>query len=418
MSSRFRRVSRFLILVRTAWSIFGISLALLLVTEGGFRLAFGFKDWLANQTRPDRRLLDEGYGGASWPIEHYRELELIEDRWQPYVYFRQKPFRGKTITVGPDGLRATWQPPPASGDSSGTAHRKLKLLSLGGSSLWGFGARDDQSIPSVVARMLYERGWRVELNNLAEIGYVSTQEVVALFRELQAGYRPDVVIFYDGVNDITSGLLEGSAGLSTNEIHRRTEFNLSQSPLRLAGVLGARLLADSGSYRFAQTVRRRLGGGSATLQPAQPAEMLGELSAGVLQCYQANLLLVEGLGRSFGFRPLFYWQPDVFTKAIRHAVEEKEAASYAWAEPIFRQVHQRISASAALRSDPAFRDLSGIFGDSPGLVFIDYCHTTESANLRIAAAIVDDVIEAMRRAPLARTTLEGPGPEPGREAAR
>ena len=74
---------------------------------------------------------------------------------------------------------------------------------LGGSSLWGFGARDDQSIPSLVVHAMYERGWRVELKNLAEIGYVSTQEFVALYRELQAGYRPDVVIFYDGVNDTT-----------------------------------------------------------------------------------------------------------------------------------------------------------------------------------------------------------------------
>ena len=92
---------------------------------------------------------------------------------------------------------------------------------LGGSSLWGFGARDDQTIPSLLARSLDEQGWRVELKNLAEIGYVSTQEVIALTRELQAGYRPDLVIFYDGVNDTTSALLEGEPGLTTNEINRR-----------------------------------------------------------------------------------------------------------------------------------------------------------------------------------------------------
>ncbi len=105
---------------------------------------------------------------------------------------------------------------------------------LGGSSLWGFGARDDQTIPSLLARNLDQRGWRVELKNLSEIGYVSTQELIALVRELQAGYRPDVVIFYDGVNDTTSALLEGEAGLTTNEVNRRQEFNLLQSPARLS----------------------------------------------------------------------------------------------------------------------------------------------------------------------------------------
>ena len=105
---------------------------------------------------------------------------------------------------------------------------------LGGSSLWGFGA-------GTIARSLRwspassTSGYRVEVRNLAEIGYVSTQEVVALVRELQAGYRPDLVIFYDGVNDTTSALLEGEAGVTTNERNRRAEFNIRQSPARLAG---------------------------------------------------------------------------------------------------------------------------------------------------------------------------------------
>ncbi len=265
MGSTLERVSQLFRLLRTSWSILGVTVVLLLVTEAGFRLSFTLKDWLGSEERPDRRILDEGYGGARWPIQHYRELEKIEDRWQPYVYFRQKPFRGETIAVGADGMRATWQPAPESRDSSGTGHRKLNLLLLGGSSLWGFGARDDQSIPSLVAKMLYDRGSRAELKNSAEIGYVSTQEVVALLRELQAGYRPDVVIFYDGVNDTTSALLEGGAGLSTNEKNRRAEFNLLQSSVRLAQALGARVLQDSGSYRFAQAVRRRLAGASARL---------------------------------------------------------------------------------------------------------------------------------------------------------
>ena len=37
-----------------------------------------------------------------------------------------------------------------------------------------------------------------------------------------------------------------------------------------------------------------------------------------------------------------------------------------------------------LKADPAFHDLSEIFVDEKNLVFIDYCHTTETANARIA----------------------------------
>ena len=45
----------------------------------------------------------------------------------------------------------------------------------------------------------------------------------------------------------------------------------------------------------------------------------------------------------------------------------------------------RIKSSPRLKADPAFRDLSTIFDSTEGLVFIDYCHTTEAANARIAS---------------------------------
>ena len=239
--------------LQTTWSILGITLLMLLLVELGFRVSFGIRDRMTAQPVPDRRVLAEGYGGAVWPIEHYRELELLQDRWEPFVYFRQMPFRGKTINIGDDGLRATWQP-SASANARGQ-RESVKILMLGGSSFWGFGARDDQTIPSLVARSLDERGWRIEIKNLSEIGYVSTQELIALVHELQAGYRPDMVIFYDGVNDTTSAFLEGEAGVTTNEVNRRVEFNLRQSPGRLATGLAARLIQDSGSNRFAQMIR-------------------------------------------------------------------------------------------------------------------------------------------------------------------
>lgn len=262
MGKALLRFQRILSVLQTGWSILGLTLVVILVLEAGLRITFAIHDRLSAQPVPDRHVLTEGYGGETWPIQHYRELEQIEERWQPYVYFRPKPFQGQTITINADGLRATWEPPAPGND--GPVRQDIKLLMLGGSSLWGFGARDDQTIPSLVVRILHEKGRRVEVRNLSEIGYVSTQERIALAQELQAGYRPDVVVFFDGVNDTTSALLERQAGLSTNEINRRNEFNLLHSAPRLAATLGARLLKDSGSYRFAQSVQFRLTGGAST----------------------------------------------------------------------------------------------------------------------------------------------------------
>jgi hypothetical protein len=380
------RIKRLLAFLRTTWSIVGITLVLLGLTECGFRLVFALKDRWSAESRPDRRVLVQGYGGATWPVQHYLEIESLQERWEPYAYFRPKPMHGLTITIGDDGLRKTWQPtPPAPG---GPDPRPFKILMLGGSSLWGFGARDDETIPSLLARDLARRKWAVQVRNLAEIGYVNTQEVVALIRELQAGYRPDIVIFYDGVNDTTSALLEREAGLTTNESNRRREFNLLQSPSRLAGALLGNLIKESGSYRFAQSVRNRLSRGDGESGRALDAATRDRLAREVVGRFQTNSEIVKVLGREFEFLPLFYWQPVIFTKTSMVPFEREEAARYAWTEPMFRDVLWEARASP---SDLDFHDLSGIFDDSRELVFIDYCHTTESANARIAMAMAENV---------------------------
>jgi hypothetical protein len=395
MGNALRRLKLVLVVLQTGWSILGVTLVLLLVAEGGFRLSFAIRDHTDAKPLPDPRVLAEGYGGARWPVEHYRELELLEERWHPYVYFRQRPFNGKTITIGTDGLRAIWQ--PHASEQKQLERGSVKILMLGGSSLWGFGSRDEETIPSLLTRSLHERGWRVELKNLSEIGYVSTQELIALLRELQGGYRPDVVVFYDGVNDVTSALLEGEAALTTNEINRRAEFNLLQSPARLAAALVGKLVKDSGSYRFARMVRRRLGAESQLSHPAPSAKKRDELADAVVRRFAANVALAEGLGRSFDFRPLFFWQPTVFTKPALVAVEGEEAQRYGWTEPLFRDVYRKIRESTQLKADPAFRDLSELFAGVNHLAFIDYCHTTESANAQIASEMAACVINVLKR---------------------
>ena len=74
-----RRIKRLLAFLRTAWSIVGVTLVVLGLTEAGFRLLFALKDRLSSEPRPDRRVLMEGYGGATWPVWHYQEIESIQE---------------------------------------------------------------------------------------------------------------------------------------------------------------------------------------------------------------------------------------------------------------------------------------------------------------------------------------------------
>ncbi len=394
MNSSLRRLSRIAVWLRTGWLILGVTLVLVMLLEVSLRGFFGIKDLRKPQIPPDPRVVAEDREGGRWMSLHYRELQALSDRWQPYVYFRQRPFSGQTVNVLADGTRSTWLPPPSPGEDVGA--KPLKILMLGGSSLWGFGARDDQTIPSLIARGLHERGIRAEVRNLAEIGYVNTQEVIALFRELQQGYRPDVVLFYDGVNDTTSALLEGQPTVTTNEVNRVREFNILQSPGRLASAFAGYLVHNSAMFRLAGSIGRRSGLGMAKERRPPENFDLAALAAGVIRGYSANLEMVEVLGKAYGFRPVFVWQPDILSKPKLVPFESEEKAKVDWASSLFTEVHGQLERADELVSNRGFVNLSGFFSETESLQFLDFCHTTEEANARIAAVLVAKLIETVK----------------------
>jgi lysophospholipase L1-like esterase len=394
--SRASRFKRSLLGLQTAWSILGLTLLLIVLLDLGLRITFWLKDLGRARIPPDPRVYSAISGGERWLPVHYRELEALSDRWQPYVYFRQRPFRGQTITIDEEGLRATWRPSTPPG-SVGKEEPPLRILMLGGSSLWGYGARDETTIPSLIARGLHERGIRAEIRNLAEIGYVSTQEVIALLRELQRGYRPDLVLFYDGVNDTTSALLEGQATLTTNEVNRVREFNLLQSPAPLAAALAGNLATHSASFRLARGIWRRFGREPGQDPRSRSGSEVRALAEGVVRGYVANLELTRALGKSCAFRTLFVWQPDIFSKSILVPFEEEEARKLDWARSMFLEVHEILGQSGELTGADDFRDLSEIFEDKDSLVYLDFCHTTESANARIAKVLEEALLATIGR---------------------
>ena len=115
----------------------------------------------------------------------YREnARCAHVRWEPYVYWRRLPCSGSYINVDAAGLRRTWAPPARPG------RRPLRIFFFGGSAAWGTGVRDEHTVPSELARYLAAAGIDAEVVNYGETGYVSTQDVIALLRELQRGHRP------------------------------------------------------------------------------------------------------------------------------------------------------------------------------------------------------------------------------------
>ena len=268
--------------------------------------------------------------------------------------------------------------------------------------MWGSGARDDFTIPSYVARDLHDRGLPVEVTNFGESGYVSKQELIGLIGELEKGNVPDLVVFYDGVNDTFSTYQNGQAGLTQNEPNRRAEFNILRRPAALGGYFAKWVLR--GTLKVTGAAVRRLAGRpqnpAADVDDASnsPQQMLANPDAAVSQTIEHYRFVVEAvknLGRDHGFETLFYWQPTVFQKPGRTAYEAKAAQKSGDYQGFFDSVYAGMRDDAALSADKQFHNLSQLFADQTQPLFIDFCHIGEPGNELIARAMVDDIVESL-----------------------
>jgi len=86
-----------------------------------------------------------------------------------------------------------------------SAGARAKVLVVGGSVAWGaFASTEEETYFAYAARFLQDAGWPVRFTILAAGGWTSENELSALSRYGLAQH-PDVIIFLDGLNDVTLG---------------------------------------------------------------------------------------------------------------------------------------------------------------------------------------------------------------------
>ncbi len=299
----------------------------------------------------------------------------IQTRFAPYVHYRLGPHPGPHISINAQGLRAV--------PGTRTSTHGPTVWMFGGSTLWGMGARDSATIPAHLARAL---GSDVRVISFAQVGYNSTQGVLTLLLELQRGPAPDVVVFYDGVNEVLPALKLGQVGVSLDVPRRAQEFNITR-PGELGRLWTAAL---SGAARESKVVRWVLG--PMAKAPAAKIDDVPLMASRVVDAYAANVRAVQGMARQFGFRSLFFWQPTVFTKARRSPDEATAAGTRADFAPMYAATRDQLEA----RSLAGVLDLSEVFGDAEQAVFFDFCHVNESGNGTIAQAMLPSLREALR----------------------
>lgn len=370
--------------LRKALYLFELTIALLLVLE----IVAGFIIRSRERSRFEDRVELYLQSGA-YPEADAPEIEAMFDELysnidmeaEPYVHYRIKPSEGDHINVLPNKTRLCTNPPE-------DAHISLEVFVFGGSTIWGTGARDAHTIPSELAALFAQQPnmGNVRVTNFGNWGYVRTQENLLLLRELQQGRIPDLVIFYDGVNDLVSSFMANEAGLPQNTINRAEEFNIRLSTKRQLGML----LSSSYLFRAATGIGRNLGGNA----PAQPRN-LDALAQQSIDAYKHALDVSDALAELHGFKVLNFWQPNVFTKQPRTDYEEGYRAKDGHFEELFTNAYSIVPQDAELVGRANFFDLSQLFEGVEETLYIDFVHKSEHANALVAKAMNKEIVRVL-----------------------
>ena len=313
------------------------------------------------------------------------------------------------MTIDERGLRAT---PGEREAGPGAVH----ILCFGGSTMMGMGARDAHTIPAVLARRLGEFGQQVAVTNMGQLGHNSTQETIALQQLLKQGERPEIVLFYDGINEMVCAEQTGAADRVMHEAARRAEFNIFYTDRR-ADLVKAGLIAA-----MPRTVRRLRELTGLALRGPLPAGRIDlasvdipTLAREVVEAYAANLRLIRLLAGAYGFRPLFFWQPVITTKREKTADERFFEAEFTRSldarRRLFAAVIDERRRHPELAEAADAIDLSRLFDDRPDPVYIDLYHLSEAGN----AAVAEAMLPALAAAVVAIRNSAGLDPGAGRD---
>jgi lysophospholipase L1-like esterase len=363
--------------IRATWLFLGVTVALVAAADGLLQ-AFVPDPLQATQIDPRARKpakrKSDVFLGMAWAPKYWREYSESRNlRWDHYGLWRRKQYQGEHITIDERGLRDTWNPPPTKG--------ALRIFVFGGSAVWGTGARDGYTLPSQLSRILNAEGIEAQVVNFGEAGYVSSQDLLALERELRRGNVPDLALFYGGANDVAAAIQWGQAGIPLNEVSRVREFNLTHRYWKLLRALGTEL---RGVRRLREYLTVELSG-----SPQDPPELFREL----VTRYEWNVDSIRWLGERHGFFPRFYWQPAVFTK---RNLSSKEILSRDSRQHRHRALHldahRVVASSDRLAGASDVVDLYHLLDDVEGPLYMDYIHISEKGNEIVARAIADDLI--------------------------
>jgi len=319
-------------------------------------------------------------GGAAPRVYPGRSKEeviaLLDEIWsrpvrfQPFTHFKERPYKGRFVNVSAEGWRRVrkqgpWPP----------ARDHFNVFVFGGSTTFGYGIADEETIPSFLQEHLEGRTPRpARVYNFGCAYYYSSQERVRFEQLLVDGHVPDMAVFVDGLNDFQT---RGEWPILSDEFDALVEQRAADRPSRQPRWLTlfsprrmAAALADPPTSPFA----------AHTTDP--------QLADRLIERYLQNKKMIESVASAYGVRAVFVWQPLSVYKFDRKRHQRPDIQP----QPLPGVGSQRMAERLQRRPlGPEFIWASDIQADVPDPLYVDAGHYAPNLCRAVARLTADEM---------------------------
>lgn len=264
-----------------------------------------------------------------------------------------------------------WPPTPAA----------RNVFVFGGSTTFGFGVADFETIPSLLQEQLNSRlGGGVKVYNLGVGGYYSSQERVRFERHLANGIIPETVVFIDGLNEFVFERDEpGQTRFLAAAMRGDYFFGEVRARFKQIAVVD-----------LAHSIQRKFAGSAPAPPPPDTAEQANKFRA-ICERYLRTQRLELAAAEAFGVKSCFVWQPiPVYQYDLKHFLFDPQ-----WTGADHKAGYEVMAAILKTNSPPRnFLWLADMQASLKEGLYVDQVHYNPYMNGLIAAKIADYLISS------------------------
>jgi len=327
---------------------------------------------------PENLLKLPYYQDKDW-AEEFWDTPQPPARFHPYSLWHTETNEDKYRNFDEQGFRIT----PNVQCDEGAYH----IYMFGGSTTWGDGTPDWGTIPAYLQNMFNDTDQMICMHNMGQRAFHATQEVVELTNQLQLGVRPDMVIFYDGINEIGNMIEMGEPWLPSSILRRLLWEDVDPF---------VKLVSATNTYTFLiKYFKSPYAKPPVTRYSDEKAEQLMQQT---IDIYINNYHIVEALSKQFDFEFKFFWQPTIAYKKPLTEDEQSILEMYVpRMGPLYFEDNMEVILSIHQRMEEMADDFDHLvyIGDAyeqhSGQLYFDIWHVTPEGNEIVAREIFDVV---------------------------